>query len=200
MNLLVKWFGRRRAVQPPAFDAKKTSDEYIQQGDRLRDAREFSAAADAYRAALALAPERPDIWVQFANMLKDAGNFQESEAGYRTALSLAPLDPDTHVQLGHLFKLQGRRGDAAASYRRAAEIAPYMLVARQELFNAGDFVNQEYMFDAELRLGSIDKLWELSHQLEQVRSTIDRIADSLPLCAIKLFGFSTRPTSTGPFG
>jgi len=55
-----------------------------------------------------------------------------------------------------------------------------MLVARQELFNAGDFVNQEYMFDAELRLGSIDKLWELSHQLEQVRSTIDRIADSLP--------------------
>jgi GT2 family glycosyltransferase/tetratricopeptide (TPR) repeat protein len=180
MSLFAKWISRRRAARLPAFQSNKTSDDFIQEGDRLRDAREFSAAAAAYRAALALAPARPDIWVQFANMLKDAGSFQEAEAGYRSALALAPLDPDTHLQLGHLFKLQGRRRDALASYRRAAEIAPHMFAARLEAFNAGDPENQEYMFDAELRFGSIDKLLEISHQLEQLRSTIDHIVDTLP--------------------
>src|ERR1700738_4941705 len=58
--------------------------------EESRDSLSFSQAAEAYRAALALAPLRTDIRVQYGNMLKDAGRLAEAESAYRSALGENP--------------------------------------------------------------------------------------------------------------
>jgi GT2 family glycosyltransferase/tetratricopeptide (TPR) repeat protein len=153
---------------------------HIREGDRWRDARDYPRAAEAYGAAVALAPTRVDIRVQHANMLKDAGRVDEAEAAYRAALARAPDDADLHLQLGHALKLQGRRAAALECYRRAAELAPLALAPQRELSAAGEPASQEQLFEAQLRLGGVEALMEMTGRLAELRAALDRIAATLP--------------------
>ena len=134
--------GAEEAAPTPAKYGE-CAEARIRDGDRLRDARDYTAAAEAYRAAVALAPTRADIRVQHGNMLKDAGRLEEAEVAYRSALARAPNDADIHLQLGHALKPQGRRAVALGCYRRAAELAPFLIAPQRELFSAGERVSQE---------------------------------------------------------
>src|SRR5205085_11751427 len=109
-------------------------NHHRREGDRLRDARQFPAAAEAYAKALRLAPERTDLRVQYGNMLKDAGRVAEAEAAYRKAVAERPEDPEIHLQLGHALKLQGKRVEALDAYCRAGAAQPPLLAAQRELF------------------------------------------------------------------
>lgn len=111
-------------------------EEHIRRGDRLRDARCYAEAAEAYGSALTLAPTRGDIRIQLGNMLKDAGRLAQAESAYRYALARSPEDAEIHLQLGHVMKLQGRRSEALVSYRRAIEEQPSLEAAWSELFEA----------------------------------------------------------------
>jgi tetratricopeptide (TPR) repeat protein len=62
----------------------------IEKADRCRDALQYAEAAEAYSAAIELAPFRTDIRVQHANMLKEMGRLAEAKAAYREALARAP--------------------------------------------------------------------------------------------------------------
>jgi len=94
------------------------------EGDRLRDAHEYAAAAEAYAKHLADEPEDFGIWVQRGNCLKDAGELEEAEIAYQTAEALKPEDADLHLQMGHLLKMQGRIAEAELAYGRSAELDP----------------------------------------------------------------------------
>jgi tetratricopeptide (TPR) repeat protein len=102
----------RRSFRQNGHPGQAASAVSTEEADRLRDARQYERAAEAYRAALERAPLRTDIRVQHGNMLKDSGRLDEAEAGYRAALALAPDDAEIHLQLGHALKLQGRRSGA----------------------------------------------------------------------------------------
>ena len=171
--------GAEEAAPTPAKYGE-CAEARIRDGDRLRDARDYTAAAEAYRAAVALAPTRADIRVQHGNMLKDAGRLEEAEVAYRSALARAPNDADIHLQLGHALKLQGRHAAALECYRRAAELAPFAVAPQRELFGAGERVNQEQLFEEQLRFGSIDTLMEMAQRLVELRATLDHIAETLP--------------------
>src|SRR5262249_41196908 len=134
----------------------------------------------AYAAAVALAPTRTDIRVQYGNMLKDAGRLGEAEATYRIALAQTPQDADIHLQLGHTLKLEGRRAAALECYRRAAELSPLKIAPQRELSGAGERGSQEYLFEAQLRLGGVDALMEVTHRLLDLRAALDDIAQMLP--------------------
>ena len=165
---------------PPIQSPVEEIEAHIRDGDRLRDEQDYARAAEAYGAAVALVPARTDIRVQHGNMLKDAGRLEDAEAAYRTALAQAPRDPDIHLQLGHALKLQGRRAAALECYRLAAELAPFLLAPQRELFGVGERGNQEHLFEAQLRLGGIDALMEITHRLVELRAALDRIAETLP--------------------
>jgi len=158
----------------------RTGEAHIRDGDRWRAARDYSRAAEAYGAAVALAPTRNDIRVQYGNMLKDAGRLPEAEAVYRSALAQSPADADIHLQLGHTLKLQGRRAEALDCYHRAAELGPFLTAPHRELFAAGERASQEQLFEAQLRLGGIDALMEVNQKLVDLRAVLDRVADTLP--------------------
>jgi len=159
---------------------EEASEAHIRDGDRLRNAGDPARAAAAYRDAIRLAPMRTDIRVQYGNMLKDAGRLAEAEAAYQEGLAQAPDDVYIHLQLGHTLKLQGRRSAALECYRRAAELAPFQLAPQRELFDAGERPDQERLFEAQQRLGSIDALAEMTHRLLELRTTLDRIVETLP--------------------
>jgi GT2 family glycosyltransferase/tetratricopeptide (TPR) repeat protein len=123
---------------------------------------------------------RTDIRVQYGNMLKDAGRLAEAEAAYRSALGEKPDDTDIHLQLGHCLKLQGRRTAALAAYERAAKLAPFSIAPQHELFHMGQHRSQEYLFEAQLRLGGVEALTAITHQLVELRETLNRLAEALP--------------------
>lgn len=92
--------------------------------DRLRDARDWPAAAQAYRAYLAHRPRHWQIHVQLGHAVKEAGDPDAALAHYRHAAELAPHAADPPLQLGHALRLLGRGGEAAAQMARALELAP----------------------------------------------------------------------------
>jgi tetratricopeptide (TPR) repeat protein len=151
----------------------------IEKADRCRDALQYAEAAEAYGAALELAPFRTDIRVQHGNMLKEMGRLAEAEAAYREALARVPDDADIHLQLGHALKLQGRRAAALEAYTRAAALAPFAVAPKQELFHLGDRPTQEQLYEAQLRLGSVEALMALTQSVMELRNTADRIQHSL---------------------
>jgi GT2 family glycosyltransferase/tetratricopeptide (TPR) repeat protein len=152
----------------------------IGDADRLRDSRNYAAAAESYGAALALMPQRTDIRVQYANMLKDSGRFAEAEAAYRQAIAEMPDDADVHLQLGHALKLQGKRTEALASYRRSAALQPDNTDALKELFFAGAFDEQRQLFERRLAAGDIDAMLGLREEIARLQEMLQRLAEKLP--------------------
>jgi GT2 family glycosyltransferase/tetratricopeptide (TPR) repeat protein len=142
--------------------------------------RQYFQAAQAFRAALLLAPQRTDLRVQYGNMLKDSGRLAEAEAIYRFALAEKPDDPDIHLQLGHCLKLQGRRTAALAAYGRSAKLAPFSIAPQHELFHMGQQRSQEYLFETQLRLGGVEALTAITRQIVELRETLNRLAETLP--------------------
>jgi hypothetical protein len=95
------------------------ADTLRAEGDRLRDARAWARAAEAYAAHLALRPEARDIRVQLGHCLKESGEVEAALTHYRTAEAAMPTDADIAVQIGHALKLLGRPEEAAAAYGEA---------------------------------------------------------------------------------
>lgn len=152
----------------------------IRDADRLRDTRQYAAAAEAYAAVLAIVPQRTDIRVQYANMLKDSGRVAEAEAAYRQALTDAPDDADIRLQLGHALKLQGKRGEAIAAYRHSAALRPDNLGALKELFFAGSFNDQLQLFERRLAAGDLDAMLSWREEIFRLQETLQRLTDKLP--------------------
>ncbi|HEX3862319.1 MAG TPA: glycosyltransferase [Stellaceae bacterium] len=155
-------------------------EKLIREGDRLRDARQFAAAAETYGDALNLLPARVDIRIQLGNMLKDSGRLAEAESTYRTALADANENADLHLQLGHVLKLQGRRAEALLAYRRATEIQPSLDAAGNELFEAGYAQSQQQFFDKRLAQGGVEALLAISDQVSSLQKAVARLAEALP--------------------
>lgn len=80
----------------------------LQQGNRARDAREWAAAAAAYRTALSIQPTLHHIWIQLGNMLKENGRSEQAQAAYEEAVRLRPQDGEARMYLAHLHKNVGQ--------------------------------------------------------------------------------------------
>ena len=153
------------------------SEEHIRDGDRLRDARRYVEAADAYGKALSLSPTRSDIRIQLGNMLKDAGRLAEAEATYRCALGQMPEEAEVHLQLGHVLKLQGRRTEALLAYRRAIEIRPSLEAAWNELFQAVTPQSDRGSSEPRAGRGGAEALLAMT---EEVVGAVTRLTKALP--------------------
>lgn len=172
---------RRR---PPAAAAPEPAaaalDAALAEADRLRDAGEPARAAEAYAAALALAPDRPTLRVQLGNMLKDAGRLAEAEAAYRAALAARPGDADVRLQLGHALKLAGREREAMGAYAEALALDPGCEAARRELVAFGEAGAQSARAEAVREGRAADPAARLALRLEAVERDIAALRAELP--------------------
>ena len=127
--------GRKGVEQaaPEGAPALDPCEPLIETGDAARDALDWSGAASAYAAALALNPDAHDIWVQLGHAHKESDAFDLASEAYERALAIEPAKADTHLNLGHLRKLQGRVADAVCAYKEAARCDPTLHHAWAEL-------------------------------------------------------------------
>lgn len=121
----------------PVFARRRIAIATLRSADRLRDTRQWDAAAPLYKAYLRLRPRDAAIWVQLGHCQKEAGFFDEADASYRRAAMLAPQVSDTWLQIGHLRKVQGNLAEAVANYARALKQDPTLTPARSELEHLG---------------------------------------------------------------
>lgn len=106
-------------------------------GVALDGRKEFAAAEEAHRRAVAGAPRSADILNNYANHQLAAGNAQAAAGTYRKVLELDPGQMNANVQLARLA-LQNKNGAAAlrrldrlpAAQRDAPAIAALRLAAR----------------------------------------------------------------------
>ena len=84
-------FGRgRRGEQAPPAQAESQEVDHLRAGDQARDARDWPAAAKAYKAVLDDDPGLGPIWVQYGHALKEAGDTPGARSRSMAAASSRP--------------------------------------------------------------------------------------------------------------
>ena len=79
----------------------------VAEGDGHRDAGDWAAAEQSYRAALRINPEQGGCWTQLGHMLKEQGRFAEAETAYRSACALGVRPHDVVEHLRFVLIRQG---------------------------------------------------------------------------------------------
>jgi predicted O-linked N-acetylglucosamine transferase (SPINDLY family) len=117
---------------------KKDPGLWLALGNAQARAGNRTAAADAYRGALRVAPAYGPAHVSLGRLHFDEGRFAEAGAALRRALDMDrdgefAREPDLWDKLGYALSRQGRISDAAACYRRALALDPKNLSALANL-------------------------------------------------------------------
>ena len=107
----------------------------VTRGDAARDRRHWTKAASAYKAALEVNPDLPDIWVQYGHVLKEGGQISEAVDAYREALKRQSDNAETHVHLAHALKRLGRYEEAMEAFETTLGLNPSDEESAQELFS-----------------------------------------------------------------
>lgn len=88
------------------------------------DPANIAQAIDAYRRALRLLPDDPEVTAALGTLLAETGSLDEAEHLFKQTLS---LDPDDHVirqRLGVMYMRQNRLPEALQQFELAAATAP----------------------------------------------------------------------------
>lgn len=92
--------------------AEASAETEYNRGVRARVVKDWSAAADAFRRALALRPDFADAWNELGYALRHQGRYAESLDAYGRALRLRPDFPEALEYLGEAYVQMGRLEDA----------------------------------------------------------------------------------------
>jgi len=95
--------------EPPSLPSADT--EY-NRGVRARITKDWKAAENAFRKAVALRPGFPDAWNELGYALRHQGRYAESLKAYDEALRLRPNFPEALEYLGEAYVKMGRLEDA----------------------------------------------------------------------------------------
>jgi len=106
-------------VRPAAVSAPE--QEYGR-GIAARNAKDWPAAADAFRKAVDLRPVYPEAWNELGYALRNQGRYAESLKAYDTALRLKPDFPEALEYLGEAYVKLGRVDDARKVLERLAPL------------------------------------------------------------------------------
>ncbi len=103
-----------------ALAKRRNRTRFSREGNIARDAKDWAAAAAAYRRHLALRPRDGRIWVQLGHVLKEAKQGQEAAWAYRQAVEVLPGDPDPLLHHAHALLAAGERDAGAERLRESA--------------------------------------------------------------------------------
>ncbi len=103
------------------------------EGDAFLASGDFAAAAQRYRAAIALDAKMASAYVNFAFALKELGQDNEAIGAATQAVALDPLLADAHYLLASIAAARGALPEAENRYRAALAAAPAFEAACLEL-------------------------------------------------------------------
>jgi tetratricopeptide (TPR) repeat protein len=97
-------------------------------GNLLRD-HGATAAATAYRTAIATRPELATTYESLGGLFRSQGRGTEAEAAYRRAIRLNPTSTDGHNGLANVLQERDALPDALAAYGRGLALEPTHMAA-----------------------------------------------------------------------
>jgi tetratricopeptide (TPR) repeat protein len=112
------------------------SDEYVRhvdEGVKLRTAKDLESAVRAFRAAIAVRPQVSRAHLELAIALNDQGNLDAALAEIREAVRLTPDDASARDWLGWVLRAKGEIKSAIAEFQEAVRLDPGRLSARRKL-------------------------------------------------------------------
>ncbi len=112
----------RSSLKMPRSPKASLAAKFFIQGDKHRDVKRWSEAAESYQQGLVYAPGSFAIWVQLGHMLKESNDLLGAENAYLKSLGLKQTDHDLHVQLGHLYSQMTKHDKAREHYTRAVAL------------------------------------------------------------------------------
>jgi tetratricopeptide (TPR) repeat protein len=108
--------------QPLSQDARV--EILVAEGNELVNKRDFAAAEEKYRQAVALSPEQEDLHYNLGIALARQGKADEAKKHYEKALELFPDYAEAQNNLGNLLLSQNKMDEAIALFRQAIENSP----------------------------------------------------------------------------
>ena len=92
--------------------AVPTAEQEYGRGIAARNAKDWPAAAGAFRKAVDLRPAYPEAWNELGYALRNQGKYADSLKAYDEALRLRPNFPEALEYLGEAYVKLGRVDDA----------------------------------------------------------------------------------------
>jgi putative PEP-CTERM system TPR-repeat lipoprotein len=121
-NLWTKWVGGDKATAEVAAEPHSPT-VYCLQGDMsLRD-RDYRRAAEAYGAALSLAPDRETLF-KLTEALRQGGQWEQARQRLEEWLAKRERDLEVRLVLAELLRQQGEREAAIAQYEHLLRLQP----------------------------------------------------------------------------
>lgn len=154
---MVRGLRRRRksagvVVSEPAYQA-------ISLGNAARSAREWAAAATAYRDAVTIEPGLAHVWIQLGHMLKETGDLNGASEAYATADALSATDVEAAVRRGEIAQRLGRGREALNFYLDALRrdpLAPDAILALTDILERSSGLTRDVIISALDELGLVD--------------------------------------------
>ena len=137
----------------------------FEKGFSLQNAGRHREAIQAYRAAVALVPDRWEPYFNMGLAYRDLGQNEDAVRAFKKAAELLPSTPGAHCNLGHAYSGLGRYQEALQAYKKALSLA-----ARQ---------GGAWQDEAEVRYG-IGVAYERMGQTEQAGIEYDKAAKLAP--------------------
>lgn len=101
-----------RDPPPVRATAAPSAEQEYGRGIAARNAKDWPAAAGAFRKAVDLRPAYPEAWNELGYALRNQGKYPDALKAYDEALRLRPNFPEALEYLGEAYVKLGRADDA----------------------------------------------------------------------------------------
>lgn len=118
------------------MDEADTAEARGERGNHLAAAGRYREAVEAYRGAVALAPEDPQWWTNLGNALLGGGETDEALVAYRKARALGLDHPLLFYNLGTALRVLGRSEEALTAFDETLARTPNFAPAHNNRGNA----------------------------------------------------------------
>ncbi len=115
-------FAQNAAKTIKSFNEKAAQD-YLKLGLIQAGEGRNAEAAKAFRQALSIKPNWPEVHSLLGSALAETGNYREAEAELRKAVALKPDYAEGWNFLGEFLKKQGKQAEAQDAFRKAQQYA-----------------------------------------------------------------------------
>lgn len=126
---------RRQAKEGQKNTPPLSPLELAQKGAELANSGRLDAAVQAFRQAVALAPDYAEAHYNLGVLLRMQGHLEAAIESYRNALAIQPDFPNAHYNTGNANLTLGRLEEAAESYRQAIALRADFAEAHNNLGN-----------------------------------------------------------------
>jgi tetratricopeptide (TPR) repeat protein len=127
----------------PAVKAQKTKEQWMEEGNRFRDLKQYSEALAAYDEALRLDPKDAFAYSNKGYVLDELKQYEEGLAACEQAIRLNPKDAAAYTNKGWALDEFRRYEEALAAYEQAIRLDPNNALAYNNKGHALRALNRE---------------------------------------------------------